>query len=269
MPGDDELAERLRQRIATRLDQLSLTPITAATRAGLPRDTIRSVFRQGGSLPRVDTLANIAGALDTSVAYLIGETNFPTDPHDDERFLAAARAIQSAKPIPVVGTTGKLEEFTYPEDAEEILYLNVPGFEDIELHALSIGDDSMDVELEDGEFIIFAPQKSAGLRNQDLVVVTREVDGQYEWNVRQLALSRGTGGSTNGGLFAVNTRDDDDDAYPDVPFREPPPGWEKWQMVGIVVARLAFYLRPAGESMFPAFEPPTRPPKVKKPPGQG
>lgn len=72
------LADRLTARIQQRLGELALTPITAATRAGLPRDTIRNIFRQG-SLPRVDTLAEIARALDTSVAWLVGEPDTPAE----------------------------------------------------------------------------------------------------------------------------------------------------------------------------------------------
>jgi len=59
-------------KVAARLRALGLTPITAAVRAGLPRDTIRNLFRTGGQ-PRADTLADIARALDTTVAHLMGE----------------------------------------------------------------------------------------------------------------------------------------------------------------------------------------------------
>lgn len=74
--GQETLADSrspLARRVQERLRELDLTPITAATRAGLPRDTIRNLFR-ADSQPRADTLAAIAAALDTTVGYLIGES---------------------------------------------------------------------------------------------------------------------------------------------------------------------------------------------------
>lgn len=65
----------LQERIAGRLDALGLTQITAATKAGLPRDTLRNLFRQGSD-PTLGTLVNIARALDVSVGWLAGEGEF-------------------------------------------------------------------------------------------------------------------------------------------------------------------------------------------------
>lgn len=70
-----QLLPRLNNRIEARLNELGLTPITAALRAGLDRDAIRNTIR--GSAPRIDTLVDVAAALQTSVGYLVGETDDP------------------------------------------------------------------------------------------------------------------------------------------------------------------------------------------------
>lgn len=69
----------LKARINERLDALGLTQITAATKAGLPRDTLRNLFRVGGA-PRIDTLIKIAAALETTVGWLIGESSAALPP---------------------------------------------------------------------------------------------------------------------------------------------------------------------------------------------
>ena len=54
-------AARFRDLVQCRLDEIGQSPITAARRAGLPRDAIRSVFR--GHPPSLERAAQIAAAL--------------------------------------------------------------------------------------------------------------------------------------------------------------------------------------------------------------
>lgn len=64
-------------RAKERMDGLSISPIQAATRVGLQRDTFRNMFRDTSSFPRVDTLFALSRALDTTVGYLVGEVDQP------------------------------------------------------------------------------------------------------------------------------------------------------------------------------------------------
>lgn len=67
------------ERIEIRLAELGLTPITAATQHGYPRDTIRNVLRSDSN-PRADTLVAIADALQTTVGWLVGDHENPSTP---------------------------------------------------------------------------------------------------------------------------------------------------------------------------------------------
>lgn len=67
------------RRAMERLAELGLTPITAATRAGLDRDLFRNMFRTG-SYPRADTLASLCRVLGVSADWLLfgdGEISRP------------------------------------------------------------------------------------------------------------------------------------------------------------------------------------------------
>lgn len=264
-----DLAGVLRQRIATRLRALDLTPITAATKAGLPRDTLRNLFRQDGSLPRVDTLAKIAEALETTIAYLTGETAFPGDVYDDQTRELAAHAMNTAKPIPVMGATMTPAPWAEgADDAYGVLSLNIPGFEDVQLAALVIGNDdpAMDPEYRPGEFVIFANNLEVGLRDADDVIIVRETDqeGLFEWTVRRLLLEGGSASSPEGMLIALADDDGeigDEDPYPPIPFSDgKTPGG--WQVMGVVVAKQVFYLRRPRATTFPSLAKP--PPRERK-----
>ncbi|MDZ4321122.1 MAG: helix-turn-helix transcriptional regulator [Phenylobacterium sp.] len=264
-----DLAGVLRQRIATRLRALELTPITAATKAGLPRDTLRNLFRQDGSLPRIDTLAKIADALETTVAYLTGETAFPGNVYDDETRELAAHAMNTAKPIPIMGAT--MTPAPWPDGTDEtygVLSLNVPGFEDVQLAALviSANDHSMEPQYEPVEFVVWANDLEVGLRDMDDVIIVRETEQEdlFEWAVRRLLLEGGTTAAPQGMLIALADDDGeigDEDPFPPIPFWDgKTPGG--WQVMGVVVAKQAFYLRRPKATTFPSLAKP--PPGARK-----
>lgn len=77
----------LQERIQARLDELGLTPITAATRKGYSRDLIRNVMRTG-SRPRIDTLKQIADALSVAPEDLLDEPSSPLARRIRERMIA-------------------------------------------------------------------------------------------------------------------------------------------------------------------------------------
>ena len=88
---DPQLAVILQERVQARLNDLGLTQITAATKAGLPRDTLRNLFRDRASLPRADTLVQIARALGVRAGFLLGEESAPEAPDTAAMLLRRAR----------------------------------------------------------------------------------------------------------------------------------------------------------------------------------
>lgn len=301
MDEPNDLVELMRARVEKRLADLDLTAITAATKAGIPRDTIRNLFRTG-SLPRADTLAKIAEALETTVAYLMGETDYPLNDYSDEDRMSAARAaIESAKPVPVIGLAewGRFEAPRHTHDPIDLLHINVPGFEEAPLSALVVTDDHADIYFDEGDYAVFAwVTGGVGIRNGDLVVVMhrREVDGEakVEFTIREdyYGVRRGPTGHRymTSGLLSVAV---DKEKFPDwsgwdgsrstvFPPEPPDRGWttaesaagegatpetiaetmaalaegrgdeegepitDFLQVIGVVVAKVAFIIRPSG-----------------------
>ncbi|WP_313044859.1 helix-turn-helix transcriptional regulator [Brevundimonas sp.] len=171
--AEETLADTIRARVADRLHWLKLTPITAAKQSGLPRDTIRNLFRRDTALPRADTLAAIAEALETSVAFLMGETVNPgVEKWADQT--ALEEAVRIARPIPV--RSELVDGFRAPLEAPlSYLDLNVEGFETSDLNAFIVADDAMDEIYERGRYVITAPIQQAGLQFGDHVVCMRLV----------------------------------------------------------------------------------------------
>ncbi len=169
------LADTIRARVADRLHWLDLTAITAAQKANLPRDTIRNLFRRDSALPRADTLLAMAQALDTTVAFLVGETVNP----GVERWAAEEEleeAVKMARPIPVRAelTDGIRDFHAQPLD---YLDINVAGFSTSDLSAFVIADGAMDEYYEIGRYVIAAPISQAGFQSGDHVVCLRVVGG--------------------------------------------------------------------------------------------
>ena len=258
----DERTELMRQRIATRLETLRLTPITAATRAGLPRDTIRNLYRQE-SAPRVDTLCRIAEALETTIAYLVGETAYPkTDYSDDDVMRSSRAAMETAKPIPVIGfaEAGLFEAGRHIHEGEylDLLFLSVPGFEDAPLQAVFVTDDHAGGDYSPGRYVVFAVREVAGLRNGDHVVAVRrrEASGKTEleftiWGLvtQRVHRSRDEKFSRRGGFMSLAV---DEERHPSLDFREAHDAG--YITIGVIVADLLFMDRPAEPGMFPGIE---------------
>lgn len=262
----DERTELMRQRIATRLEALRLTPITAATRADLPRDTIRNLFRQE-SAPRVDTLIKIAEALETTVAYLVGETAYPKNDYSDEDVMRSSRAaMETAKPIPVIGyaEVGLFEKGRHIHDGEyiDLLFLSVPGYEDAPLQAVFVTDDHADTEYAAGRYVVFVVREVAGLRNGDHIVAVRrrqsEEGVELEFTLWGLVTQKVHRSSDerlgrSGGLMSLSL---DEEKFPSVGFRDAHSAG--FITIGVVVADLEFMDRPAEPGMFPGIEVGTR-----------
>ncbi|MFD1696424.1 helix-turn-helix domain-containing protein [Roseibium aestuarii] len=96
----------LQNRIRQRLEDLGLSPVNASLRVGTNPELIRQLLRQkhGTANPRRDTLNKVATALETSVAWLLGEdmtaaapdAGAPAPALDPDRHLRATRAALAA-----------------------------------------------------------------------------------------------------------------------------------------------------------------------------
>ena len=253
----DDLAENMRQRIASRLAKLGLTPLTAATKAELPRDTIRNLFRQDGSLPRADTLVRIAAALETTVGYLVGENAYDgSDYSADDVRKYAEMSVEVSKKIKVRFTAGgrtfaQGEELPSNDqkpniERDDYIYLNVPGYEADDLFAVQVADESMNYYYELNRFLICGAAEAVGLRAGDHVVFMGMVDGRYTCIVRQLALiKRENVPGFVAGLVAASRSPGE---YPDIILDEP--GGPRGRIIGVVVADIAFHDRPAAMARF-------------------
>ena len=248
----DEFAEGMRHRIAARLERLKLTPLTAASQAGLPRDTIRNLFRQEGSLPRADTLVKIAEALETTVGHLVGENKYDGSDIDEEATVRAAElAIQTAKPIGVWCRAGNVEPIPWPGVAAnfiDLIFMNVPGFESDALFAVEVGDSSMDMFYHKDRYLICANMDVVGARNGDHVVYIKKMEDGYIFLIRELVfVKRENFPGFVTGLIALTS---EENKYPDIVLDEDEnPG----RVVGVVVADLLFHNRPAENGFYGRF----------------
>ena len=170
-PSEMSLADTIRARVAERLQWAELSPIQAATKHGLPRDTLRNLFRRDSALPRADTLADIARALDTSVAFLVGETANPgVEKWADQAQLD--EVVRLARPIPVRAELS--DGFRKPlEEPLGYVDLNVPGFETADLSAFLVQDRAMVLFYEVDRVVVTAPVRLMGLQLGDHVVAVR------------------------------------------------------------------------------------------------
>lgn len=183
-PHMGDIGETIRRRISTRLDRLGLTPITAAQKAGLARDTIRNLYRGDGSVPRADTLALIAQALETTTAYLVGEAAYPEP-------LAAAAQPAGDRRIPVICNL-EWGRFSLPDEMPQgvTISVEVPGYEASTLFAGLMIDGHANLVYRVGTYVIFAPWSESGILPGDTVLVKRQKNDALEFTVRWLDRSK-------------------------------------------------------------------------------
>jgi transcriptional regulator with XRE-family HTH domain len=183
----DDIAELIRDRIKRRLAKLKLTPITAAVHAGLPRDTIRNLFRGRASVPRADTLAAIAVALETTLSYLMGETDV-----DDAGAAGAGVPLDRdihVRMVPIYGPaqagqwTG--DDFLQPP---EVRYLPAfsAAFDEYSQLAFELPGADMDAYYAPGDFVIAVPSFEMEPRIGDHAVIARNRGDLMELSVRIL-----------------------------------------------------------------------------------
>lgn len=73
-PGDKAIFETIQRRVRSRLDDLGLDMKAASIKADQGETFVRDLLKRGRA-PSADALGRLARALETSVAYLTGETN--------------------------------------------------------------------------------------------------------------------------------------------------------------------------------------------------
>lgn len=175
MPIDPKRVIKLREKLGLTQGQLS-------KKVGMKQQGISSIEEGNSARPR--RLRELAAALETSEAYLLGETNNP--------------ALTGFEIIPVdtaLWITGEVAagrwleiDLTF-EPTERVPFVPVLGMEAGSLFALKVRGDSVDKEAPDGSVIICLSLAESGIaiQNGDLVVVERrrEQEGLREVTVKR------------------------------------------------------------------------------------
>lgn len=235
--ADDAFIKAVKGRIERRLADLNLTPITAATRAGLPRDAIRNIFRPDSGLPRVDTLKSISSALETTISFLVGEAEQPSPQATP---IPPRLDFNGPVPIPIIGRTGPFDERREDGEPLGIVELRVPGFAS-NLRAIEIADDSSDHYFAAGRIVIWHNAGEEGLRIGDDVVISRTRDSLVQYRVMRIESPRA---KSLGFAPSLGSLSSDLDEFPDIEMQENTA--IKVQILGLVVADIEFHAQPFG-----------------------
>lgn len=167
------------QRVNQRLQTLGKTAQRASIEATGAKETVRKILDGTTKHPRIDTLQKLAGVLDTSVEWLLGETDDPSR-SVSEQTITNVRPAQVQVPqnnsmpknIPVLGTAaGSHSRGAFQLSSDPVDYVRrPPGLIDARnIYGLYVEGDSMDPQFPAGELIIINPHKPA--RFGDAVVV--------------------------------------------------------------------------------------------------
>lgn len=113
--------ETLAERVSGLLERRGLSNVDAAERAGLSRSHVSQIARGALTNPALDTLRALAKALETSVSYLVGDTDNPL-PVAAEEWMSgegalyvemARRAYEAGVPVGVLaGIVAQLRPLT-------------------------------------------------------------------------------------------------------------------------------------------------------------
>lgn len=187
-----DMAATLAQRVQARLDHLKLGPIEAATKGDLERTYIRDIIKKDGKKTVTSRLMpKLAAVLQTTAAYLNGETD---DPNLPSEVTPSARELTS---VPKVGRVeaGEFREVLEFDDAEREFLLEQidEEFPRARMFALDVVGDSMnrsDPPIPPGAVIVCVDFDDTGLPLMDGMIValerTRNGGLTREWSVKEV-----------------------------------------------------------------------------------
>lgn len=196
------LRNRLLDRIQRRREAIGLSELQASLKAAGKRDTIRNIRRR--NLPSIDKVERIARALQTSVGYLVGETD---DPAARAPVIALAEGAATFEPAAARMIAFEADEYVavprYEMSAAAGRGIDLPGQPAVRdrllfraewlrrataspiarLAALDIVGDSMEPTLKDGDTVLIDldaadPARRAGVYaiNEDGVLRVKRLE---------------------------------------------------------------------------------------------
>ncbi|GGC68379.1 hypothetical protein GCM10010994_28670 [Chelatococcus reniformis] len=189
-------------RVQARLEALGINPFEAARRGGLQRNFVNDILIGRKRSLRSATMPALARALETTPAYLNGESDEPEISGDNDTTLVRSRMV----PIVIAGKVEagafwEVDEFDQSE-REIIFDVPDPDFPQARIVAFNVAGDSMNdlkptpimpgtriVGIDYGDLAGRLP-----LRTGMVVVVQRTREGGHlrEWSVKQVELREGS-----------------------------------------------------------------------------
>lgn len=192
------MASTLAERVQARLDALDLGPIQAAQRGDLERTYIRDIIKPNGKKTvTVRLMPKLAAVLQTTSAYLNGETDDPTRPEDQEPASDVRISDRGLMTVPRVGRVeaGEFREVLEFDDSEREFLLEQidPEFPRARMVAFDVLGDSMnraDPPIPPSSVIICVDFEDTQLPMTDgmIVVVERTRNNRLtrEWSVKEI-----------------------------------------------------------------------------------
>jgi len=180
----------LQKRLRERMEAKDLLPAPLARQAGLGVSFVRDILRGKTRSPSADNLAKLARHLDTTPAYLTGQSDQPE--------------LTGRKPIPSRGIPyrGEVAAGIWIEvgegvlEPDEWLPINpLPQFPEGAVYCLTVRGDSLDKVAQPGSTLVCVDLYQSGLdfKDGDLVIVERARDqsGLLEMTAKRVRAVKG------------------------------------------------------------------------------
>lgn len=182
----------LAERIQERLKAMGINATNAALNSGLGKTAVRDIIAGKSKSPTVATLAALAGTLECTVSYLLGDAIHPAG------FRETDAQIKNVRIVPVManlssGNFSKTVSSIVETFGRGIAY-DSRDFGPSDLLLSRAGDDSMEaVGIMKGDVVTSVTRTiDAPLRNGDIVTVVRYIDppGIKEESLRQVQINK-------------------------------------------------------------------------------
>jgi SOS-response transcriptional repressor LexA len=142
-----DMDSSLQKRVRQRMDFLGLNALQTAKTAGLGDSFVRDILRGKTRSPSAENLAKLAGALQTTVEYLMGA--------NDDNVETVEIEVQGLPVISEIhaGTWLEVTVFDGEQEPHIIPVARDPRFPRARQYALLVRGDSMDLEYPDGTYV--------------------------------------------------------------------------------------------------------------------
>lgn len=184
---DNVLIQRINQRLAI----VGKSAQRVSVEATGAKETLRKILDGTTKSPRIDTLLKIAAALDTSVEWLMGQTEDPAPTATTKPIASDVRSAELPLPgrsempkdVPVLGTAaGSHLRGAFQLSSDPIDYVRRPpalvGTKDI--YSLYVEGSSMEPQFWPGDLVYIHPHKPARIGDAVVVQCRNGTEGTLE-----------------------------------------------------------------------------------------